>query len=67
MVLDENGFGMKVVLDETGFGMKVVLDENFWDEKRRPIWMKRRSMPSDSGTGAIVVSATVVWNGCDLH
>ena len=25
---------MKVVLDESGFGMKVVLDENFWDEKR---------------------------------
>ena len=26
---------MKVVLDESGFGMKVVLDENFWDEKRQ--------------------------------
>ena len=25
---------MKLVLDESGFGMKVVLDENFWDEKR---------------------------------
>ena len=24
---------MKVVLDDSGFGMKVVLDENFWDEK----------------------------------
>ena len=23
-----------MVLDESGFGMKVVLDENFWDEKR---------------------------------
>ena len=24
-----------MVLDESGFGMKVVLDENFWDEKRK--------------------------------
>ena len=28
MVLDESGYGMKVVLDESGFGMKVVLDES---------------------------------------
>ena len=26
---------MKVVLDESGFGMKVVLDEILWDEKRQ--------------------------------
>ena len=25
---------MKVVLDESGFGMKVVWDEKIWDEKR---------------------------------
>ena len=24
-----------MVLDESGFGMKVVLDEIFWDEKRQ--------------------------------
>ena len=24
-----------MVLDESGFGMKVVLDEKFWDEKRQ--------------------------------
>ena len=24
--------GMRLVLDESGFGMKVVLDEKFWDE-----------------------------------
>ena len=31
-----------MVLDESGFGMKMVLDENFWDESAKfiPFWMK---------------------------
>ena len=61
---------MKVVLDESGFGMKVVLDENFWDEKRQvhpnldetvpnPVTVQRRGylafLPLPLGVGSLAL------------